>query len=302
MEPITITLETAKEIYEVAKEIQKVYNVSKEMKTVAESEGLDQITATRNLAGSASDLRNGQIEKNEMKRSDIGQKSEFVDELSSKTQDHSELMAQIEFVETLPADAQFVADQIQPDTFVEKLENHENKPLEQRDFGIDRCTIAAKDIFNPDVIHNWANLSDSQRMEIARAYAAKAADAYELVKYNGLKIEQDLRSAQGTQLAGKNDGLGNIYISKKLIDRYSSPVPLLRNITHEMRHQYQIEAIEGYHNPPEERVEEWTLARKIYNYDKPWCYDPWGYTYNPLETDARIAADTVVDNWSRDYF
>ena len=297
MEPITITLETAKDIYEAGKKIQKVYNVSREMKTVAESEGLDQIAATSDLAGSASDLKNSQIEKDELKDNDIGKKSEFVDELSSKAQDHSELMEQEEFVETLPADAQFVADQIQPDPFVEKLENIENKPIEQRDFGIDKCTIAAKEIFNPDVIHNWANLSDSQRMEIAKAYAAKAADAFDIVKFN------DISFIDIDGFNGKNDGLGNIYTSNKLIDWSSSPITLLRNITHEMRHQYQIEAIEGYHNLPEERVEEWSLARKIYNYYvEPHCYDPWGYLYNPLETDARIAAEMVVDNWSRDYF
>lgn len=44
---------TAKEIYESAKTIQKVYNVSKKMKTVAESEGKDQIFATKDLAGTS---------------------------------------------------------------------------------------------------------------------------------------------------------------------------------------------------------------------------------------------------------
>ena len=57
MEPITATLTTAKEIYEAAKTIQKVYNVSKEMKTVAESEGKDQIMATKDLASTASKMQ-----------------------------------------------------------------------------------------------------------------------------------------------------------------------------------------------------------------------------------------------------
>lgn len=57
MEPITTALSTAKEIYEAAKTIQKIYNVSKEMKSVAESEGKDQIMATRNLAGSAAGMK-----------------------------------------------------------------------------------------------------------------------------------------------------------------------------------------------------------------------------------------------------
>ena len=57
MEPITTTLTTAKEIYEAAKTIQKIYNVSKEMKTVAESEGKDQIMATKDLASTASKMQ-----------------------------------------------------------------------------------------------------------------------------------------------------------------------------------------------------------------------------------------------------
>lgn len=57
MEPITSTLTAAKEIVEAAKTIQKVYNVSKEMKTVAESEGKDQILAAKDLAGTATKMK-----------------------------------------------------------------------------------------------------------------------------------------------------------------------------------------------------------------------------------------------------
>lgn len=68
MEPITATLTAAKEIYEAAKTIQKVYNVSKEMKTVAESEGKNQITATTNLAGTVVDIKqDSKPEKSESK-------------------------------------------------------------------------------------------------------------------------------------------------------------------------------------------------------------------------------------------
>ena len=57
MEPMTATLTPAKEIYEAAKTILKVYNVSKEMKTVAESEGKDQIMATKDLANTSSKMQ-----------------------------------------------------------------------------------------------------------------------------------------------------------------------------------------------------------------------------------------------------
>ena len=57
MEPISTTLAAVKEIYETAKTIQKVYDVSKQMKSVAESEGIDQVMATKNLAGTAVDIK-----------------------------------------------------------------------------------------------------------------------------------------------------------------------------------------------------------------------------------------------------
>ena len=75
MEPITATLTAAKEIYETAKTIQKVYNVSKEMKTVAESEGKDQIMATKDLASTASKMQQeglgGKEEKSESSKKEI---------------------------------------------------------------------------------------------------------------------------------------------------------------------------------------------------------------------------------------
>lgn len=50
MEPITISLETAKEVADTAKRIRQVYNVSQKMKTVSESEGADQVGAATDLA------------------------------------------------------------------------------------------------------------------------------------------------------------------------------------------------------------------------------------------------------------
>jgi hypothetical protein len=65
MEPVTVTIETAKEVYEAAKKIQQVYNVSKEMKNVAESEGTDQIVATKDLASSTGNIAKESFGKEE---------------------------------------------------------------------------------------------------------------------------------------------------------------------------------------------------------------------------------------------
>ena len=167
--------------------------------------------------------------------------------------------------------------------------------VEQRDFGLDKCTEAAKNIFNQGVIDNWSNLSLEQRQQIAGVYAAEVAGAFELQNYTGVYFE-DLEDG----LQGYNNGDGSIHLSNELITAWSSPLEIMNTITHELRHQYQFEAVQGFHNVPEDVVKEWATAQEIYNYDQPWCYDPWGYTYNPLEIDARYAGETVVRNVTHD--
>lgn len=167
--------------------------------------------------------------------------------------------------------------------------------VEERDFGLDKCTEAAKEIFNPGVIENWSNLSKEQRKEIAGAYAAEVANAFELQNFTGVYFE-DLDPG----VMGYNNGDGSIHLSNDLITAWTSPLEIMNTITHELRHQYQFEAVQGYHNVPEDVVKEWATAQQIYNYDQPYCYDPWGYTYNPLEIDARYAGETVVRNVTHD--
>lgn len=162
--------------------------------------------------------------------------------------------------------------------------------IETRDFGLDRCTEAVKEIFNLGVLMSWAHLSIEQRAELSGVYAKEVAKAFELVRYNGCVFD-NLENAWG-----QNNGDGTIWLSNNLLDPVNSPLRIIDTITHESRHQYQFEAIEGYHNIPKEVVKEWTIANQIYNEDKPSCYDPWGYNYNPVEIDARYAAETVVRN------
>ena len=167
--------------------------------------------------------------------------------------------------------------------------------VEQRDFGLDKCTEAAKEIFNPGVIENWSDFSLEQRKELAGAYAAEVANAFELQNYTGVYFE-DLE--QGVM--GYNNGDGSIHLSNELIKAWTSPLEIMNTITHELRHQYQFEAVQGYHSVADDVRKEWATAQEIYNYDQPYCYDPWGYTYNPLEIDARYAGETVVRNVTHD--
>lgn len=181
------------------------------------------------------------------------------------------------------------------DADAKAIENLGSNFMEERDFGLDKCSEAAKEIFNPGVIENWANLSLEQRKEIAGAYAAEVANAFELQNFTGVYFE-DLD--QGVM--GYNNGDGSIHLSNTLIAPWTSPLEIMNTITHELRHQYQFEAVQGYHNVADDVRKEWATAQEIYSYDQPYCYDPWGYTYNPLEIDARYAGETVVRNVTHD--
>ncbi len=178
----------------------------------------------------------------------------------------------------------------------EMFESLGTKFIETRDFGLDKCTKAAKEIFNLGLMMNWANLSQQQRMEISGAYAKEVAEAFELVRYNGVVFAFLGKSK------GKNNGDGTIWVSNTLLDPNCSPFELIDTITHESRHQYQFEVMDGFHNVPEDVVKEWIIANQIYNQNAPRCYDPWGYNYNPVEIDARYAGETVVRNVTHDLF
>lgn len=160
---------------------------------------------------------------------------------------------------------------------------------ETREFGIDHCVEAAREFFNEDAINAWAFLSDSQRIDICNAYASEVAKAFELDNYEGVIYEQ-----LEPGVNGYNSGDGYAHISTDLLNPLQSPMQLIDTITHELRHQYQSECVNGLHDVSDEVRNEWGMATAIYNDGPAWCYDPWGYSYNPLEIDSRFAAESVV--------
>lgn len=164
-----------------------------------------------------------------------------------------------------------------------------------RDFGINECKEAAKKIFSPDVIDNWASMSPEQRAEIAQQYGDKVAESFRLVNYGGVVFE----TMEGKN--GYNNGNGHAYISSDLINEQKSPLQIIDTITHELRHQYQSECIAGHHFIPGETRLEWLNGALMYTSEMPWAEDPWGYKYNPLETDARYAGESVVREMTKDY-
>ena len=100
---------------------------------------------------------------------------------------------------------------------------------------------------------------------------------------------------------GYNRGDGIAHLSDHLTKQQNSPLQIVDTLTHELRHQYQMEAIKGLHNVPDETRLEWIRGAENYTNQMPWAEDPWGYKYNPLETDARYAGESVVRELTKDY-
>lgn len=175
---------------------------------------------------------------------------------------------------------------------IEKVE-----PLAVREFGINKCVVAARELFPPEVIYNWLDCSIEERLKLAEKYSYEVAKAFELKNYKGLYIEDT-----GFGVAGFNNGDGKIHISEILVNnKNETPFEIIDTIVHEMRHQYQSECMSGLHLIDKVTLEEWLAAEQMYTNERPYALDPWGYKYNALELDARYAGETVIREFTKDY-
>ncbi len=168
--------------------------------------------------------------------------------------------------------------------------------IELREYGIEDCAKSAKEIFTPEVIKKWVTFSPEKKRELCTQYAERVSKAFELVDYKGIVFEKFENGVMG---CNRSDGIA--HLTDRFLTSPCSPLEIIDTITHELRHQYQSEAMMGKHSIPEDVRKEWMQAQKDYTIEKPWALDPWGYKYNPLELDARYAAETVIRNLTKDY-
>ena len=171
------------------------------------------------------------------------------------------------------------------------------KNFDIRDYGISECINSAKEIFTPEIINNWNELSEDKRITLILQYGDAVVNNFDLKEFKEIIIK-DL----GFGVYGETSGDGYIYISESLVKNdMSSPLQIIDTLTHEMRHQFQMESLHGLHNIPLEIINEWRIGEAEYTNSPPYVFDPWGYKYNPLELDARYAGETVVREFTKDY-
>lgn len=118
--------------------------------------------------------------------------------------------------------------------------------LDVRDYGISKCIESAKQIFTPEILIKWPVLSSEERTEIAQSYGRTVAENFDLKDFKAIVIK-DLDLG----VLGENCGDGYIYLDSSLINNpLISPLQVVDTITHEMRHQFQSECVEGKHSIP----------------------------------------------------
>jgi len=177
----------------------------------------------------------------------------------------------------------------------------ENKDIvEAREYGVKECSDVAKACFTPDVIHEWGSMSQEKRNLVIQEYANGIGKAMG-INFKGI-IWEYFPIENGMYIYGYNAGDGYVHLNVDMLSDPSQLMYLVDTVAHEARHQLQVEAIENPSKFPidEATIKEWTVGWETYTLDMPSAYDPWGYTYNPMETDAKIFGETMVRELTKD--
>lgn len=172
--------------------------------------------------------------------------------------------------------------------------------VEARDYGVKECADVAKACFTPEVIKAWGLMNLEARDKVIQEYANGIGEAMG-INFKGIVWEQ-FPIENGMYIYGYNAGDGYVHLNVDMLADPGQLMHVVDTVAHEARHQLQNEAIEDPLRFPidEATIKEWTVGREIYTLDQPNAYDPWGYTYNPMETDARYFGESMVRELTKD--
>ncbi|HBL40966.1 MAG TPA: hypothetical protein DDY98_05100 [Ruminococcaceae bacterium] len=148
------------------------------------------------------------------------------------------------------------------------------------------------DVFTDDVVESWDSLTDEQRNELLDEYYTRAGEELGITATH--VYYEDIHSIYpGTD--GYSQGDGTVHVDSSL-----SFADTLNTVTHEMRHQFQSEAIanpEKFPDISEETIQRWQYECDNYiNGD----YDLEAYANQLIEIDARGFAESIVDKYSEE--
>lgn len=172
--------------------------------------------------------------------------------------------------------------------------------VEAREYGVNECVDVAKNCFTLDVIRNWGMMNLESRDGVIQEYANGIGEALG-INFKGVVWEQ-FPIENGNYTYGYNAGDGYLHLNVDMLTDPGQLMHVVDTVAHEARHQFQNEAIDNPSKYPldEATINEWTVGRENYTLEMPSAYDPWGYTYNPMETDSRFFGESIVRELTKD--
>lgn len=172
--------------------------------------------------------------------------------------------------------------------------------VEGRDYKVKECAEIATICFTPDVIQAWGLMDIESRNQIIQEYANGIGEALG-INFKGI-IWEEMPIENGSYTLGYNSGDGYLHLNVDMLADPACLMHVIDTVAHEARHQFQVEAIMDPTRFPidEATIKEWTVGLSVYTTEYPTAYDPWGYIYNPMETDAKHFGESMVRELTKD--
>ena len=165
--------------------------------------------------------------------------------------------------------------------------------LEKEDRNIPAYQIMA-DVFSEDVLTNWSEMSLDEKSAKLNEYYIRAGENLG-IDTKGVIIEPMPCETPGMISFGYNSGDGYIHLNSDVVDDPTQLGQVLDTATHEMRHQFQNDALAAPYNfsdIPQDVLNVWDYEMKHYiNPD----YDYQGYYEQAIECDARDFSEDVLN-------
>ncbi len=191
---ITTAIKTAKEIHDTLKKVQQVHDVTKQLKNVSESEGKDQIMATKDLAETTAKLKKeNNISKSESKAKKQETKESFIEKPSGFYD--PPLKQPSDFIDDLPeVFSELPLDELgQPSDFIDEIPNISLEPLSEELEQPSDFIDESKDINEPEKEQEYTML-DKDEIPPNKHYSnLENKTIGELLKDIGLTEEDDLK-------------------------------------------------------------------------------------------------------------
>ena len=154
-----------------------------------------------------------------------------------------------------------------------------------------------KEFFSEDVLVNWSELPLDERTEIINEYYVKAGENLG-IDTKGVIVEP-MYSEPGKIAMGYNSGDGYIHLNEEVVGDPGMLGQVLDTATHEMRHQFQHDALanpDNFSDIPDNVMETWEYEWTPGNYISP-DYDYEGYYNQAIECDARDFSEDVLKSY-----